>query len=197
VKFRHYLVFVVKVRENKIIVRFIKQLKDEGVTGIEVNEESRRVFFTIPFHIVERIGGLVEEYASTAFYEIKAKAFHNLGYSQLRRLYSELVGKGFKNIRLFSPRGSYPRIMGFVEDHTPLFLEVYPRRGGRPGTVVIRVFKYTPQMPSVNLAIPRSLFEHEYKGLNETIEKMTKISGEILRVEEEIKELILKVTKTK
>jgi len=93
-KFNRSIVFRVVVREDKVLPRFIKLLKDLKVLNIEVDEEYRRVYFKIQAMKYLGLKDIIDEYAKSAYYEVKSLSNRvRIPEDQLRRTYEIMKNK--------------------------------------------------------------------------------------------------------
>lgn len=195
-RFSYYMDVVVRVRDDRLLVKFIGALKDAGASIMDVNEEERRVFFKASLDLVDRISSLLDEYAYSAMYEVKGKAQHDLSSRKLAKLYKALTGVG--NFKLVKPEGSYTRLIGLLSLETPILVEVYPSRSKRRGVVILRALRPITMAGIADYyVIPRSLSSFEYRGGEALLEHVGRIAPTLLKAERIVREAISKVRREK
>ena len=111
---RHEIIVKATVRQDRLLTKFIRSLRDEGASISIVDEVYRRVILKIPLLKYEIVASLLKEYVSTASYEVRATLLHSLSATQLMHIMDNLR-KTFDKIHIVKPEQSYTRILGLIK----------------------------------------------------------------------------------
>lgn len=189
-RIKHEIVVRATVRQDKLLTKFVKSLRDEDATIILVDEIYRRVIFSLPLLKYENIVQLISEYTVSANFEVKAVLTHSLSSAQLMSLLSKLK-EIFNTVNIVKPEQSYLRIMGLIKvDSGGGLVEIYPSREKRRGRVIIRYMPRIVQVNSTSLTlIPPSAYtmnytsEDEFKeAVRRAIDVLNTIESKIIKV---------------
>lgn len=188
---KHEIVVRATIRQDKLLTKFIKSLRDEEATIILVDEIYRRIIFSIPLLKYESIVQLISEYVVSASFEVKAVLTHSLSSTQLMSLSSKLKGI-FDTVNIVKPEQSYLRIIGLIKVNSEGGLvEIYPSREKRRGRVIVRYMPRIIQINSTSLTlIPPSTYTINYTGEDEFKETIRRAIDVLNTIESKIIKII-------
>ena len=112
--FKHEIVFKVIVRQDKLLVKFVKLLREEEGSIVLVDEVNRRVIFRFPLVSYEKVLPLIEGYTLSSSYELRATLTHNLSSTQLMSKLDKFREE-FNQLQIIKPEKSYTRLIGLVK----------------------------------------------------------------------------------
>ncbi len=187
---RHEIIVKATVRQDKLLTKFIRSLRDKGASISIVDEVYRRVILKIPLLKYEIVASLLKEYVSTASYEVRATLLHSLSASQLIHIMDNLR-KTFDKIHIIKPEQSYTRILGLIKtDSQGSLIEIYPSRSKRRGKIIIRYLPKLVQMGTLDLSLlPPSMYTLNYtdeedfkRNIRKAVETLNEVEDKIIKV---------------
>ena len=138
-RFRKNIHLIVNLKPQILITRFLRIVKDYGLSIIDVNEEEKSLRLLLPIKMYPVVPELVEEYCRYSEFQIFSKAKHSMSAMKLRRIYKELKLANNCTCWFVEPPSSYPRILGaMLTDYGSVFIEMYPARSRTKGTITLK-----------------------------------------------------------
>jgi len=187
---RHEIIVKATVRQDKLLTKFIRSLRDKGASISIVDEVYRRVILKIPLLKYEFVAPLLKEYVSTASYEVRATLLHSLSATQLMHI-MDYLRKTFDKIHIVKPEQSYTRILGLIKiDSRGSLIEIYPSRSKHRGKIIIRYIPKLVQMDTLDLSLlPPSMYTLNYtddedfkKNIRKAVETLNEVEDKIIKV---------------
>ena len=174
-RFNRYILFRCTVREDRLLTKFIREVRELGASIMEVDEEERRVYFRVPADKYVGLEGTAHRYVKTGYYEVRSTSYRTR-IPDVKALIREVRGQSLVFDKAETNRGV--RVAFVLAAGEGLVLgEASPERGGY-------VFRLRALRDNINIKMldplitPASLYTFYYlpgQFRGEVEEKLTRL----------------------